>query len=320
MAVYTKIERAQLLDFLEDYDIGTLESFAGISQGVSNTNYHVYTDHGHFILTICEAPRTDPGGLPFYFSFMQHLVARGIPCPDPVPDNDGNLYGMLAGKSAAFMTFLEGAHVADKDLSPPHCYEAGRLVAAMHLAGGDFPLVRVNSMGMAAWKTLAAKMAGRGDEIEAGLDKLIAEELAFLEKNWPGEKDMPRGAVHADIFPDNVLFERGEITGVLDFFFSCTDFLMYDLALVINAWCFDAAHDFVPERFAALMKGYGELRMPSAREKECLSLMCRAAALRILATRTHDWLFRNPAALVQPKDPREYSAKLRFHRNEKIGG
>lgn len=320
MAVYTKIERAQLLDFLEDYDIGTLESFKGIAQGVSNTNYHVYTDRGHFVLTICEAPRTDPAGLPFYFSYMQHLAARGIPCPAPVADNSGNLYGTLAGKPAAFMTFLEGRDIREADLTPPHCCEAGRLAAGMHLAVRDFAMFRANSMGPAAWKALAQKAAGRGDEVEAGLDGMMASEQAFLEKNWPEENILPRGAVHADIFPDNVLFDHGEITGVLDFFFSCTDFLMFDLALVINAWCFDAAYNFVPERFAALMKGYGELRALNAVEKKYLPLMCRAAALRVLATRTHDWVFRKPDAVVRPKDPREYSAKLRFHQNEKIDG
>lgn len=319
MAVYTKIARAQLLDFLDDYDIGTLESFKGIDRGVSNTNYHVHTGCGHFILTICEAPRTDPAGLPFYFSYMQHLAACGIPCPDPVPDNDGNLYGALAGKPAAMVTFLSGAHEDEAGLTPAHCHEAGRLTAAMHLAAQDFAMTRPNGMGMAAWKYLAAKTAGRGNEVDAGLDGMIADELAFLEKNWPGEESIPRGAVHADIFPDNVLFDGGAITGVLDFFFSCTDFLMFDLALVVNAWCFDEKYDFVPARFAALMKGYNELRALMDAEKKNLPLLCRGAALRVLATRTHDWLFRNPQASGQPKDPREYIAKLRFHQNEKIG-
>ena len=317
MAVYTKIGRAQLIDFLDDYDIGTLESFKGIEQGVSNTNYHVYTDRGHYILTLCEAPRTDPAGLPFYFSYMQHLAARGIPCPDPVPDNGGDLYGTLAGKPAAFVSFLEGYHVQEADLTPAHCRAAGQLVAAMHIAAEDFTMTRPNGMGMAAWKSLAAKVAGRCGAVEAGLDELIAGELAFLEKSWP--RDLPRAAVHADIFPDNILFDGAAVTGIIDFYFSCTDFMMFDLALVINAWCFDAGYKFIPDRFAALMDGYEELRDREQAEIEALPLMCRGAAMRILATRTHDWVFRNPDALVQPKDPREYSAKLRFHQNEKIG-
>ena len=317
MAVYTKIGRAQLIDFLDDYDIGTLESFKGIEQGVSNTNYHVYTDRGHYILTLCEAPRTDPAGLPFYFSYMQHLAARGIPCPDPVPDSEGNLYGTLAGKPAAFVSFLEGHHVPEAALTPAHCRAAGQLVAAMHIAAEDFTMTRPNGMGMATWKSLAAKVAGHGGTVEAELDELIAGELAFLEKGWP--RDLPRAAVHADIFPDNILFDGAGVTGIIDFYFSCTDFMMFDLALVINAWCFDAAYEFVPDRFAALMDGYEELRDLEPAEIESLPLLCRGAAMRILATRTHDWVFRKPDALVQPKDPREYSAKLRFHQNEKIG-
>ena len=317
MAVYTKIERAQLVDFLDDYGIGTLESFAGIQQGVSNTNYHVYTERGHYILTLFEEHRTDPAGLPFFFSFSQHMAARSIPCPEPVADNEGKLSGRLAGKAAAFMTFLEGQHVKETDLTPAHCRAAGQLAAAMHMAAQGFTPQRANGMGMAAWKSLTAKVAGRCEAIEAGLEELIAEELSFFEKNWPG--DLPRGAVHADIFPDNVLFEGAAITGILDFYFSCTDFFVYDLALVINAWCFDERNEFVPERFAALMGGYGELRALTGTEKENLSLMCRAAALRILATRTHDWVFHDPQAFVQPKSPREYSKKLRFHQNEKIG-
>lgn len=317
MAVYTKIERAQLIDFLDDYNIGTLESFAGIPQGVSNTNYHVYTDRGHYILTLFEEHRTDPAGLPFFFGFSQHLAAQGIPCPEPMADNEGNLSGRLAGKAASFMTFLEGQHVKETDLTAAHCYAAGQLAAAMHLAAQDFFPQRANGMGIAAWKSLTAKAAGRCDGIEAGLEGLIASEISFLEKNWP--RDLPRGAVHADIFPDNVLFEGAEITGILDFYFSCTDFFVYDLAIAINAWCFDAQNKFSPERFESLMKGYGGLRELTAAERKSLPLMCRAAAMRILATRTHDMVFHDPKALVRPHDPREYSAKLRFHQNEKIG-
>ena len=312
MAVYTRISRAQLLDFLEDYDLGTLESFEGIKKGVENTNYHVWTDRGHYILTLFEN-RVDPKDLPFFFAFTDHLNDEGIRCPRAQADLNGNIIGMLEDRSAVFSSFLEGHDLAAADIRADHCAQVGDLAACMHEAARSFEGKRPNGMGLPAWKDLAKKTKARADEAEAGLAGLIAEELAFLEKNWP--KKLPKAAIHADIFPDNVFFRKDDLFGVIDFYFSCTDFLAYDRALAINAWCFDAKNQFKPARFGALMDSYQAVRELEPAEKEALPLLCRGAAMRILMTRLHDWLFHDPESFVKPHDPREYLAKLKFHQS-----
>lgn len=318
MAVYTRITRAQLLDFLEDYDCGTLESFEGIQRGVENTNYHVYTDKGHYILTLFEN-RVNAADLPFFFSFMDHLGSKGIRCPHALKNNEGEIIGLMEDRVAALISFLDGRDIEPADIRADHCAQVGDLVACLHEAAVDFTGQRANTMGLSAWKALADKTRARADEVMPGLAKMIDEELVYIEKNWPDEADLPRRVVHADIFPDNVFFRDGNLYGLIDFYFSCTDFLVYDLALAINAWCFDTARQFKSARFSALIDSYQAVRELGAAEKDSLNLMCRAAALRILMTRLHDWLFHDPESFVKPHDPKDYIERLKFHRHEDIG-
>lgn len=312
MAVYTHLSEAQIGEFLRGYDLGALEAFEGIRQGVENTNYHVFTDRGRFILTVFEK-RVAATDLPFFFAFTDHLAARGIPCPKGMADRQGRVVGEIAGKHAAVISFLNGRGLEAAEIAPAHCRALGETVARMHRAALDFSQGRVNSMALSAWKDLAAKTEARANEVAPGLAETIAEELAFLEANWPDA--LPRGVVHADIFPDNVFFDGETLSGVIDFYFSATDFLAYDLAITINAWCFDAAHGFDARKHAALMEGYEAVRPLSDAERAAMGVMGRGAALRILMTRLYDWLNTPPDAVVQKKDPLEYLKKLDFYRD-----
>jgi homoserine kinase type II len=313
MAVYTKVSEEELRDFLEGYDLGQLASFEGIEEGVENTNYHLFTTKGRYILTLFEK-RVNPSDLPFFFAFTDHLTDAGIKCPGALPDKNGKNIGELCSRPAAVISFLEGEGLEIADITADHCRQLGREAGRMHEAAAGFNMSRKNSVGLPMWKELAKKAAGRADEVEKGLADLISGELEYLENNWPS--GLPEAAVHADIFPDNVFFKDGKISGFIDFYFTATEYLAYDLALVINAWCFDTGNSFVRERFEALMNSYEAVRSLNDKEIKNLSVLCRGAAMRILITRLHDWLYHPPDAIAKPKDPREYIEKLLFHQND----
>jgi homoserine kinase type II len=313
MAVYTKIDKDALKGALAQFDIGTLVSFAGIAEGVENTNYLVTTSLGKYILTLIEK-RTRAEELPFYTRLMSHLRAAGIPCPDVMATRKGETVFSLSGKSALLTSFLEGAW--PREILPAHCLDVGRTLAQMHLAGQKFAMKRKNGMGLPAWRSLLQACDDRADTLEPGLSHALRTELEYQQRNWP--KYLPHGAVHADLFPDNVFFnDTGagrHLSGVIDFYFACWDTLAYDLMLTFNPWCFDADGHLSTLRAKALLTGYQAVRPLSAAEKKALPFFGRAAALRIVATRLYDWL--NPAAgdaLVTPKDPLEHVRILRHH-------
>ncbi|MCL4677257.1 MAG: homoserine kinase [Alphaproteobacteria bacterium] len=317
MAVYTHITAEQLSDFLGLYDLGTLVSFEGIAQGVSNTNYHVFTDRGRIILTIFEERRVNEADLPFFFAFSDHLSRAGIQTPRALPDRAGRNIGRLAGRPAVFLNFLEGKDIPKAQLTAAHCGSFGAGLARMHLAAEGFTITRKNSMGPDKWQTLANKTANGADGFHAGLRTIIAEELAELLAAWPGQDGrVPVGTVHADAFPDNVFFIDGEMSAVIDFYFSCTDFYAYDLAISINAWCFAPDHTFSPERYRAFMQAYQSVRPLNALEAEFLPLFCRGAALRILLSRLEEYLEHDASTLMVPHDPGEYLKKLLFHKRQ----
>lgn len=318
MAVYTQISEAQLQEFLRHYDAGILKNFSGIAQGVENTNFKIETDKGPFILTLYEK-RVDQADLPFFFAFTDHLARHGIECPETIRGRDGVLTRTMAGKSAALITYLSGKDVQATEIMPEHCREIGRCLAKMHESALSFGQSRENSLSLAGWKKLARLTGEKANTVEPGLAQLIADEISFLDDHWPAPEALPRAVIHADLFPDNVLFADGKVSGVIDFYFSCSDFLAYDLALVINAWCFDGDNRLNAERWDDLRKSYQAGRPLHQTEEASLSVLCRGAALRILLTRLYDWINHPAGALVQPKDPKEYSAKLRWHQHEKIG-
>lgn len=309
MAVYTSISSTQLAELLAAYEIGQLRELLPIQEGVENSNYLLSTTLGRFILTIYER-RVDPRDLPFFLGLLQHLAERGLPCPLPVHGADGDILRQVAGKPASIVTFLGGRSVRRPTVA--HCRMLGAALAALHLAGQGFRLTRTNGLGPAGWQDLAERCTARADEVANGLSREMNEELAHLLAHWPA--DLPAGVIHADLFPDNVFFADGRISGLIDFYFACNDLFAYDLGICINAWCFEADGAFNVTKARALVEGYRGVRPLSAAELDHLPLLARGSALRFMLTRLFDWLNQVEGALVKPKDPLEYLAKLRFHR------
>ena len=294
--------------FLSDYSIGELESFEGIAEGIENTNYLIKTNHKPYILTLFEK-RVDPDDLPFFVNLMDHLAARSVPCPQPIARRQGGPLGALAGRPSLIVSFLEGR--PPKEFRPVHLRELGQALAKLHLAGADFRGERENDLKVEGWAKLVDACRNRADEVAKGLSGLIQEELALHQANWPA--DLPRGVIHADLFHDNVFFQGDKLTGIIDFYFACTDSLVYDLAVTLNDWCFSREGQYDLELGRAFFAGYESLRPLSAEERSALPQLARGAALRFLLTRLYDWLNHDESALVTPKNPNEYIAKLRFH-------
>ncbi|CAA2142632.1 homoserine kinase [Hyphomicrobium sp. ghe19] len=310
MAVYTEVSDDELARFIDGYALGRLLSFKGIAEGVENTNYLVHTTDGTFILTLYEK-RVDPADLPFFLGLMEHLSAAGVTCPLPVRDKSGRVLNELAGRQAALITFLEG--VWPKRPKVVHALELGTALARMHIAGEGFPLKRANALGVAGWRPLFDKFSSRTEDICDGLHDLIADELRYLERSWP--KDLPQGVIHADLFPDNVFFVEDALSGIIDFYFACNDAFAYDIAVCLNAWCFDAKSQYEPEKGAALLAGYDSVRPLTDAERAAMPVLARGAAMRFLLTRSYDWLNTPKDALVARKDPADYVRRLKFHQS-----
>jgi len=308
MAVYTDLAFDDLGAMLAGYDIGAPKSFKGIAEGVENSNFLLRTDAGTYILTLYEK-RVSAEDLPFFLDLLEHLANRGIACPQPVRARDGAQWTTLKNRPAALLTFLDGVSLARPRAG--HCAAAGAALAALHAAGADFAPRRANSLSLAGWRRLAKLLIPRADSVEPGLAELIAGQLEVLDECWP--TDLPTGIIHADLFPDNVLFVDSQVSGLIDFYFACDDFHAYDLAVMLNAWCFEQGGRFSRAKSQSLIAAYGRQRPLSPREIAALPVLARGAALRFLLTRLQDWLDHDPRVLVRPKDPREFASRLRFH-------
>jgi homoserine kinase type II len=308
MAVYTDVTDEELHEFLAGYRIGSLLSYKGIAEGVENSNFLLHTTDGFFILTLYEK-RVAAGDLPFFLNLIEHLAARGLSCPQPVRNRAGEALGTLSRRPAAIVTFLDGMWIRRPKAA--HCGAVGEALARLHLAGADFPMTRRNALSVDGWGTLFAAARARADTVQPGLAAAIGGELARLERDWP--RGLPAGVIHADLFPDNVFFLGDRLSGLIDFYFACTDAFAYDVAICLNAWCFEPDHSYNVTKGHALLRGYTRLRALSSGEIEALPMLCRGAALRFLLTRLIDWLEVPAGALVKPKDPLEYYRKLRFH-------
>jgi homoserine kinase type II len=312
MAVYTDVAGEDLAAFLSGYGIGELLAYKGIAEGVENSNFLVHTSRGYFILTLYER-RVAEGDLPFFLALMEHLASRGITCPQPVKNRDGATLGRLAGRPAAIVTFLEGLWI--RRPTAAHCAALGEALARLHLVGADFSMRRQNALSVAGWRQLYQACGERADQVQHNLQAVLAAELEWLEREWP--RGLPQGVIHADLFPDNVFFLGDKLSGLIDFYFACTDTLAYDVAVCLNAWCFEADHAYNVTKGRALLASYAKTRPLSPPEWQNLPLLARGAALRFLLTRLVDWLDVPPGALVRPKDPLEYLRKLRFHQKVK---
>jgi len=308
MAVYTDVPDEDLDRFIGGYDVGRLLSCKGIAEGVENSNFLVHTEKAFYILTLYEK-RVNPDDLPYFLNLLEHLAGKGLSCPTPVASKDGKLLGTLAGRPAALVTFLEGMWV--KRPRPRHCGELGKAMAELHLDGQDYEGFRKNALDVSGWRPLFNQCRDRADSVHPGLCAEISRELDHLEASWPS--DLPGGVIHADLFPDNVFFLGDALSGLIDFYFACNDAFAYDIAICLNAWCFELDGAFNVTKARALLKGYASVRPLTADEYEALPMLSRGAALRFLLTRLYDWLSVPEGALVTPKDPLEYLKKLRFH-------
>ncbi|MCI5044569.1 MAG: homoserine kinase [Aquisalinus sp.] len=312
MAVFTHVTEADLRNFLSSYDVGQIRSFKGIAEGVENTNYFLQTDQARFILTLFEK-RVPEQDLPFFMNLMNHLGSAGLPVAAPVKSQSGQMLGKLNGRPAALISFLEGTSKDTPDKQD--CTACGDMLGRLHLAATSFDETRDNAFSLSGWEKLAAACGKTANNCSPDLQVFIQDELAFQRGNWPAPGSLPQAVVHTDLFPDNVLFLDSTINGVIDFYFACTDYLTFDLAVTLNAWCFNEVHEFQPEQAEALLTAYLSHRQLSVAERAALPVFLRGSALRFLLTRLYDWINQDPAALVTVKDPLEYRDKLRFHQN-----
>jgi homoserine kinase type II len=308
VAVYTEVTDDALAEFLAEYDLGTMVAFRGIAEGVENSNYSLRTTAGDYILTLYER-RVDPADLPWFLGLMEHLARRGIVCPLPVHGRDGVALRHLCERHAAITTFLPG--VWPRRVRVEHCGPLGSALAALHLAGADYAPTRHNALGPDGWAPLLDRSRVGGDAVQPGLVAELDSVLAGILAAWP--HGLPVGHIHADLFPDNVFFLEGRLSGLIDFYFAATDVLAYDVAVCLNAWCFEADFSFNVTKARALLSAYAATRPLSSAERAALPVLCQGAALRFLLTRLYDWQNMPPGALVTRKDPLEYLRRLRFH-------
>lgn len=317
MAVYTEIDEEQLNALLMRYKLGCALSVKGIAEGVENSNYLLGTETGSYILTLYER-RVKRDDLPYFLGLMDHLAGKGLACPTPIHDRDGNILNEVAGRPCAIISFLNG--VWPKKPTAKQCHELGIATARLHVAGQDFPMHRPNALSVDGWAKLVADCEDKADSVMPGLAREIAREYDALKAAWPdtpgraGDKPLPHGVIHADLFPDNVFFIGETCSGLIDFYFACNDYFAYELAINLNAWCFEADGAFNVTKARALITGYESVRPLTDGEVHTLPLFARGSALRFLLTRLYDWLNQVPGALVKPKDPLEYWKKLKFHR------
>jgi homoserine kinase type II len=315
MAVYTDVAFEDLERLLADYDIGEPKSFKGIAEGVENSNFLLQTTTGDYILTLYEK-RVSAADLPFFLGLLDHLAVRGVACPLPVHNKAGARRTELNGRPAALLTYLDGLSLRRPETR--HCAAVGAALAQLHEAGRDFALERPNALSLAGWHTLADAVIHEADDVQKGLGAVIGSSLASFDAHWP--RDLPSGVIHADLFPDNVLFLHDAVSGLIDFYFACNDAYAYDLAVCLNAWCFEEDGAFNVTKGRSLIAGYTARRPLTAAEVDALPVLARGAALRFLLTRLFDWLRRDPNALVRPKDPLDYAKRLRFHLSVKSAG
>ena len=315
MGVFTHISKDNLNTFLEDYSLKEIQSFEGINEGIQNTNYKIKIDAKDFILTIYENINSIDD-LDFFLSLMNYLSSKGIKCPIPIKNSKSNYVGEIKSKPAALLTFLDGKSTLN--IKKNHTFEIGKVLAEMHLNTKDFPLKKTNDLSVNGWEKLLIKNKNKIDKFEKNLYKKIEDKIIIIRKKWP--KNLPSGVIHADLFPDNVLFKDGKVSGLIDFYFSCTDYFTYDLCICINAWCFNYKNEFQIDLFQNLLKGYQSIRKLEEEEINAIPLLCHASSLRFLLTRIDNWKNKNDLDIVNYQDPMEFLKRLEFHElNKNLG-
>ena len=315
MAVYTKLSKNELEDFFSKYNLGKLINYKGIEEGIENTNYFIKTEKGQFILTLYEK-RVEEKDLPFFIGLMKNLFDKKFPTPEPVINKNGNYISEINGKKAAVVSFLKGT--AKKILKPNHCYEIGLYTGKLHLITKDLPGKRKNKLSINSWRKIYNKVRNDCAKIHPNLTMVIEKNLELIENQWP--KKLPMGIIHADLFPDNIFFNNEKLTGIIDYYFSCNDFYAFEIAICLNALCFEGKNEnlsFNVTKAKKFIDGYSSIRKLSDEEKNSLKVLCQGAAIRFLLTRVFDYLNLTKGAIVKIKDPLEYLKRLEFHENVK---
>jgi len=313
MAVYTKLSENKLKDFFTKYNLGKLLNYKEIKEGIENTNYFIKTERGKFILTLYEK-RVDEKDLPFFMSLMKNLYDKNFPSPKPIININGNYISEISGKKAAVVSFLEGT--SKKNLNPKNCYEIGINTAKLHLITKNLVAKRKNKLSVLSWRTIYNNVKKDCSKIHPDLIQIIEKNLEEIKYKWP--KNLPSGIIHADLFPDNIFFKNDKLTGIIDFYFACNDFYALEIAVCLNALCFEGKNNnlsFNVTKAKKFIDGYSSIRKLSEDEKNSLKILCQGAAIRFLLTRVFDYLNLTEGAIVEIKDPVEYLKRLEFHNN-----
>jgi homoserine kinase type II len=315
MAIYTKLSENNLKEFFLKYNLGKLLNYKGIQEGIENTNYFIQTDKGKFILTIYEK-RVEEKDLPFFMGLMKNLFDANFPSPEPIINKNGNYVTEISGKKAAVVSFLDGS--AKKILNPNDCHMAGIQTAKLHMITKNLTGKRENKLSVDSWRKIYKKVQKDCSRIHLNLTKTIEKNLDEIENNWP--KNIPSGIIHADLFPDNIFFKNDKLTGIIDFYFSCYDFYVFEIAICLNALCFEGQKEnlsFNVTKAKKFIDGYSSIKKLTEEEKKSLKILCQGAAMRFLLTRVFDYLNLTEGALVKIKDPIEYLKRLEFHNSVK---
>ena len=311
MAVYTKLSSSQLEEFFSKYSLGKLINFKEIKEGIENTNYFIELEKGKFILTLYEK-RVEEKDLPFFVGLMKNLFNKKFPCPEPIINKNGSYISTILNKKAAVVSFLDGEE--KKNLDPDDCYEVGIYAAKLHLITKDLVAKRKNKLSVESWREIYSKIKKNCSKIHNDLPKIIEKNLNEIEKNWP--KNIPSGIIHADLFSDNIFFKNKKISGIIDYYFSCNDFYAFEIAICLNALCFEGKNEnlsFNVTKAKKFIDGYSSVRKLTEDEKKSLKILCQGAAIRFLLTRVFDYLNLIEGAIVKIKDPVEYLKRLEFH-------
>jgi len=311
MAVYTKLSDSELKEFFSKYNLGKLLNYKEIKEGIENTNYYIQTEKGKFILTLYEK-RVEEKDLPFFISLMKNLFDKKFPSPEPIINKNGNYISEVAKKKAAVVSFLEGS--AKKILNPNDCYIVGANTAKLHLITKNLTGKRENKLSINSWRKIYNKVKKDCSTIHPNLPEVIEKNLDVIEKNWP--KNIPAGIIHADLFPDNIFFKDGKLSGIIDYYFSCYDFYAFEIAICLNALCFEGINEnlsFNVTKAKKFIEGYSNIRRLTEEEKKSVKVLCQGAAIRFLLTRVFDYLNLTEGAIVKIKDPVEYLKRLEFH-------
>ncbi len=311
MAVYTKLSKNELEVFFSKYNLGKLLNYKEIKEGIENTNYFIQTEKGKFILTLYEK-RVEEKDLPFFINLMRNLFDKNFPSPKPIINNNGNYISEILEKKAAVVSFLEG--YAKKVLNPNDCREVGINAAKLHLITKDLTGKRENKLSINSWRKIYIKVKKNCSKIHPNLPEIIEKNLDEIEKNWP--KNIPSGIIHADLFADNIFFKNNKLSGIIDYYFSCYDYYAFEIAICLNALCFEGKNEnlsFNVTKAKKFIDGYSNIRKLTEKEKKSLKVLCQGAAIRFLLTRVFDYLNLTEGAIVKIKDPVEYLKRLEFH-------